>query len=142
MDQDQDHDPEQDLGDGDEMDSDSEADIDRDPPYRVKAELPDRDRYMPDAEGTPVDSSNAATPPKPAFLNGGIGSTKQSISSIIDRTPDSEPREVLAHLPPSEAVGQGPSPTPTESSVSGLKRKFEYSQPEKENTEPRDGVHE
>ncbi|KAJ5747594.1 uncharacterized protein N7511_009290 [Penicillium nucicola] len=133
----------QDLGDGDveEMDSDSEAD-DREPTYRVKTELPDRDRYMPDAEGTPVDSSHAAsTPPKPVFFNG-IGSTKQSISSIIDRTPDSEPREVLAHLPSSEAVVQGPSPTPTESSVSGLKRKYEYSQPEKENTEPKDGVHE
>ncbi|KAJ5320169.1 hypothetical protein PENANT_c025G03545 [Penicillium antarcticum] len=125
-------------GDGDEMDSDSEADE----PYRVKTELPDRDRYMPDAEGTPVDSFNAAsTPPKPALLNGN-GSTKQSISSIIDRTPDSEPREALAHLPASEAVVQGPSPTPTESSISGLKRKFEYSQPEKENTEPKNGVHE
>ncbi|KAJ5143877.1 uncharacterized protein N7515_002664 [Penicillium bovifimosum] len=111
-----------------EMDSDSEGEMEREASYRVKAEV--LDRFMPDAEGTPIDS--AATPPKPAQS----ASTKQSISSIIDRTPDTEPREALATLPPSESV-QGPSPTPTESSVPA-KRKYEFSPPtaEKENAEP------
>jgi hypothetical protein len=95
------------LDHDEDMDSDSEGE----PEYRVKTEV--TDRFMSDAEGTPLES----TPPKPA--------TKQSIMSIIDRTPEAE-REVLAALP---AEGQ-------ESAVP-LKRKYEYSPPaEKENAEP------
>lgn len=96
-----------------EMDSDSELE----PDYRVKTET--LDRFMPDAEGTPVD----VTPPKP------VASTKQSIMSIIDRTPEIErEREALAALP-----DQGPSPD----SAVPSKRKFEYEPPaEKENADP------
>lgn len=112
-----------------DMDSDSEGELEREGSYQVKTEV--LDRFMPDAEGTPIESA-AATPPK-HVVN---GSTKQSISSIIDRTPEIE-REVLATLPPSESGIQGPSPTPTESSVPS-KRKYEFSPPaaEKENAEP------
>ncbi|KAJ5542264.1 hypothetical protein N7461_008267 [Penicillium sp. DV-2018c] len=111
-----------------DMDSESEGEMEREASYRVKTEV--LDRFMPDAEGTPIES--APTPPKPAPP----ASTKQSISSIIDRTPDTEHREALATLPPSESV-QGPSPTPTESSVPS-KRKYEFSPPaaEKENERP------
>ncbi|CAI7572361.1 unnamed protein product [Penicillium discolor] len=122
-----DHDGDQHYED---MDSDSEGELEREGSYRVKTEV--LDRFMPDAEGTPIESA-AATPPKHAVN----GSTKQSISSIIDRTPETEHREALATLPPSESGIQGPSPTPTESSVP-LKRKYEFSPPaaEKENAEP------
>ncbi|OQE27925.1 hypothetical protein PENFLA_c005G05883 [Penicillium flavigenum] len=121
-----DHDGDQQYED---MDSESEGELEREGSYRVKTEV--LDRFMPDAEGTPIDSA-AATPPKHAVN----GSTKQSISSIIDRTPETEPREALATLPPSESGVQGPSPTPTESSVPS-KRKYEFSPAaEKENAEP------
>ncbi|KAJ5373211.1 hypothetical protein N7517_005217 [Penicillium concentricum] len=114
----------------DDMDSESEGELEGESSYRVKTEV--LDRFMPDAEGTPIDSA-AATPPKHAIN----GSTKQSISSIIDRTPETDSREVLATLPTSESGIQGPSPTPTESSVPS-KRKYEFSPPaaEKENAEP------
>ncbi|KAJ5327896.1 hypothetical protein N7452_008286 [Penicillium brevicompactum] len=106
----------------DEMDSDSEPE----PEYSVKTEA--MDRFMPDAEGTPTES----TPPK--LINGpgpALGSTKQSIMSIIDRTPDTE-REALSALPPTDAQSASP-----ESSVPS-KRKYEYSPAaaEKENAEP------
>ncbi|KAJ5171448.1 uncharacterized protein N7500_004231 [Penicillium coprophilum] len=114
----------------DEMDSESEGELERESSYRVKTEV--LDRFMLDGEGTPIDSA-AATPPKHTVN----GSTKQSISSIIDRTPETDSREVLATIPPSESGIQGPSPTPTESSVPS-KRKYEFSPPaaEKENAEP------
>lgn len=112
-----------------DMDSESEGELEREGSYRVKTEV--LDRFMPDAEGTPIEPA-AATPPKHAAN----GSTKQSISSIIDRTPETESREALATLPPSESGIQGPSPTSTESSVPS-KRKYEFSPPaEKENAEP------
>ncbi|KAJ6179503.1 hypothetical protein N7519_009964 [Penicillium mononematosum] len=121
-----DHDGDQQYED---MDSESEGELEREGSYRVKTEV--LERFMPDAEVTPIDSA-AATPPKHAVN----GSTKQSISSIIDRTPETEPREALATLPPSESGVQGPSPTPTESSVPS-KRKYEFSPAaEKENAEP------
>ncbi|CAG7940895.1 unnamed protein product [Penicillium salamii] len=106
--------------DGDQHDDEMDSDSEMEPEYGVKTEL--LDRFMPDAEGTPTES----TPPKP--MN---GSTKQSIMSIIDRTPETE-REALAALP--SADPQGPPP---ESSVPS-KRKYEYSPPtaEKENAEP------
>lgn len=106
--------------DGDQHDDEMDSDSEIEPEYGVKTEL--LDRFMPDAEGTPTES----TPPKP--MN---GSTKQSIMSIIDRTPETE-REALAALP--SADPQGPPP---ESSVPS-KRKYEYSPPtaEKENAEP------
>lgn len=112
-------------GHDDEMDSDSEPE----PEYSVKTEI--MDRFMPDAEGTPTES----TPPK---LNGPgpvSGSIKQSIMSIIDRTPDTE-REALAALPPVDAQSVSP-----ESSVPS-KRKYEYSPAtaEKENAEPNERV--
>ncbi|KAJ5447076.1 hypothetical protein N7445_001897 [Penicillium cf. griseofulvum] len=98
-----DHDGDQNY---DDMDSESEGELEGS--YRVKTEV--LDRFMPDAEGTPIDSA-AATPPST--------------------------QEVLATLPPSESGIQGPSPTPTESSVPS-KRKYEFSPPaaEKENAEP------
>ncbi|KAJ5133467.1 hypothetical protein N7526_004832 [Penicillium atrosanguineum] len=71
-------------------------------------------------------------PPNP-ILNGSI---KQSILSIIDRTPELEPRDALASLPTSESISQGPTPHPGQTVPS--KRKYEYS-PEKENTEPKEG---
>ncbi|KAJ5473880.1 hypothetical protein N7475_003446 [Penicillium sp. IBT 31633x] len=105
-----------------DMDSESEGEVEREGMYPVKTEA--LDRFMPDAEGTPIES--------PAT----IGSTKQSISSIIDRTPETEPREALATMPSSESITQGPSPTPTESSVPS-KRKYEFtSSAEKENAQP------
>jgi hypothetical protein len=101
--------------DGDQHDEEMDSDSELEPDYRVKTEA--LDRFMPDAEGTPVD----LTPPKP------VGSTKQSIMSIIDRTPETE-REALAALP-----DQGPSPD----SAVPSKRKFEYEPPaEKENADP------
>lgn len=108
------HDGDQD----DEMDSDSETE----PDYRVKTEAVDR--YMPDAEGTSHTGTPNTTPPKP------VASTKQSIMSIIDRTPDE--REALSTLLTSDT--QGPSP---DSSVPS-KRKYEYSPSAtgKENAEP------
>ncbi|KAJ5825139.1 hypothetical protein N7447_007479 [Penicillium robsamsonii] len=114
----------------DDMDSESEGELEREGSYRVKTEV--IDRFMPEAEGTPIESA-AVTSPKHATN----GSTKQSISSIIDRTPETDSREVLATLPTSESGIQGPSPTPTESSVPS-KRKYEFSPPaaEKENAEP------
>jgi hypothetical protein len=98
-----DHDPDHD----EDMDSDSEAEE-----YRVKTEISDRDRFMSDAEGTPLES----TPPKAA--------TKQSIMSIIDRPETDREREVLASLPEQE-------------SAVPCKRKFEFETPaDKENAEP------
>lgn len=124
------------LGGGpdDEHEFDSEPEDSeeiRDEVYRVKTEV--TERSLPDAEHTPVSQDASPIPPKPV-LNGSI---KQSISSIIDRTPDSEPREALASLTPSEAISQGPTLVSMEQSIPA-KRKYEYS-PEKENTEPKEG---
>lgn len=112
-------------GDLDSEYEEGEGEEPREEPYHVKAET--MDRSIPDADDTP-------TPPRPAPTTN--GSTKQSISSIIDQTPESEPREALASLPPSESLSQGP----TEQSIPA-KRKYEYSPPvaEKENTEPKEG---
>jgi hypothetical protein len=109
------------------MDNDEEMDSDSDEnetDYRVKTET--TDRFMSDAEGTPTET----TPPKPA------ASTKQSIMSIIDRTPETDSvrlaafgdREALSALASVDAQGAGESAVPS-------KRKFEYS-PDKENAEP------
>jgi hypothetical protein len=103
----------------------------RDEIYRVKTEV--TERSLPDPEDTPVSHDASPIPPKP-LMNGSI---KQSISSIIDRTPDSEPREALAPLIPSEPSSQGLTPVSMEQSIPA-KRKYEYS-PEKENTEPKEG---
>lgn len=115
----------------DELDSEDEEmeDDPREESYRVKTEV--TERSIPDLEGSPV-PLDTSTPPKP-ILNGSI---KQSISSIIDRTPELEPREALASLPPSESISQGPTPH-LEQTVPA-KRKYEYS-PEKENTKPKEG---
>ncbi|KAJ5963735.1 uncharacterized protein N7479_003611 [Penicillium vulpinum] len=101
----------------DDMDSESEGELEREGSYRVKTEV--LDRFMPEAEGTPMDST-AATPP-----------------STQPTDQPSNSREALATLPPSESGIQGPSPTPTESSVPS-KRKYEFSPSaaEKENAEP------
>ncbi|CAI7673245.1 unnamed protein product [Penicillium manginii] len=111
-----------------DLESESEMDESHDE-YRVKMEA--TDRSMPDSEDTPAREEPSPIPKH--MLN---GSTKQSIHSIIDRTPESEPREALASLPPSEPTSQGPTPIP-ESTVPA-KRKYELSPPasEKENTEP------
>lgn len=117
-------------GEGDDLDSDSEMDVEgEDSPesYRVKTEMPERPS---DSHDIPAQHDMS---PVPNPTNG--LSTKQSISSIIDRSPEPESREALASLPPSDSVPQGPAPT--ESTVP-VKRKFEYS-PEKENTEPKEG---
>lgn len=113
--QDGDLDSEYEEGEGDEAREEQQ--------YGVKTET--TDRSIPDADET-------ATPPKPA-LN---GSTKQSISSIIDSAPESEPREALASLRRSESIPQAA----IEPSIPA-KRKHEYSSPaaEKENTEPKRG---
>ncbi|KAJ5790671.1 uncharacterized protein N7518_007682 [Penicillium psychrosexuale] len=99
-----------------DMDSESEGELEREGSYRVKTEV--LDRFMPDAEGTPIEPA-AATPPS---------------TQPMDQP--SKSREALATLPPSESGIQGPSPTSTESSVPS-KRKYEFSPPaEKENAEP------
>ncbi|KAJ5501288.1 hypothetical protein N7453_006105 [Penicillium expansum] len=104
-----DHDGDQHYED---MDSDSEGELEREGSYRVKTEV--LDRFMPDAEGTPIESA-AATPPKHAIN----GSTKQSISSIIDRTPKQNPERRWPHFHRRKL------------------RKYEFSPPaEKENAEP------
>lgn len=123
-----DHDGEQRDEDLDFEDEEMEDDH-REGSDRVKAEV--TERAMSDAEDSPL-PRDVSTPPKP-ILNGSI---KQSISSIIDRTPELEPREALASLPPSESILQGPTPH-LEQTVPA-KRKYEYS-PEKENTEPKEG---
>lgn len=114
-----------------ELDSESEMDESHDE-YRVKTEA--TDRSMPDSEDTSA-REEPSPHPKP-LLN---GSTKQSIHSIIDRTPETESREALASLPPSEPTSQGPTPLP-EPTVPA-KRKYEVSPPasEKENAEPKEG---
>lgn len=129
--------------DGETQDGELESEYDEveaeeprdEPPYpnTIKTENPVRSLL--DAEEVPparreIDTSTS-TPPKPAPNV----STKQSISSIIDRTPDPEPREALASLPPSESIVQGPS----EQTIP-VKRKYEYSprSAEKENTEPKE----
>ncbi|OQD74109.1 hypothetical protein PENDEC_c012G06762 [Penicillium decumbens] len=114
----------------DSEDEEMEAEEARDESYRVKTEVTERSIQMPDAEDAPV-PSRTSTPPKPALH----GSIKQSISSIIDRNPETE-RAALASLPPSESISQGPTPH-LEQTVP-TKRKYEYS-PEKENTEPKEG---
>ncbi|KAJ5408003.1 hypothetical protein N7509_001886 [Penicillium cosmopolitanum] len=114
-----------------DLESESEMDESHDE-YRVKTEA--TDHSMRDSE----DPSGREEPsPLPKHILN--GSTKQSIHSIIDRTPDTEPREALASLPPSEPTSQGPTPLP-ESTVPA-KRKYELSPPasEKENTEPKEG---
>ncbi|KAJ5172568.1 hypothetical protein N7492_005161 [Penicillium capsulatum] len=109
---------ESDFEDGEEPREDS---------YPVKMEANERSILEPFETPASRDSPLASKP----TLN---GSTKQSISSIIDRTPETEPREALASIPPSEPASQIPSPISTERTIPA-KRKYEYS-PEKENTEP------
>lgn len=119
------------TGEGDESDYEEGEEVPEH--YGVKTESVDRDQPMRDAQPTPAPREVS---PLPKPVN---GSTKQSISSIIDRTPDtpeSEPRGALASLPPSESVSQAPTPLP-ETTVPA-KRKYEYS-PEKENAEPKEG---
>lgn len=123
-----------------ELDSESEdGDRVREDSLRVKTEA--TDRPMPDADDSSVTPAPPATltPPKPVVN----GSTKQSISSIIDRSPEPDSREALASLPSSESLALGPLPPPPAPSTSSVpsKRKYEYSPPaaEKENTEPREG---
>lgn len=121
-----------DEGHDPELDSEPEdSEEPRDEIYRIKTEA--TERSLLDAEHIPASQDASPIPPKPV-LNGSI---KQSISSIIDRTPDSEPREALASLTSSEPVSQGPNPVSMEQSVPA-KRKYEYSA-EKENTEPKEG---
>ncbi|KAJ5738896.1 hypothetical protein N7493_002051 [Penicillium malachiteum] len=116
---------------GDELDSDSELDGEDSPDsYRVKTEMSDHPLSEHHDTPGPHDLSPV---PKPVLPHG--LSTKQSISSIIDRTPEPESREALASLPPSESLSQGPTPIPEQTIP--VKRKFEYS-PEKENTEPKE----
>lgn len=114
-----DHDPQD--GDLDSEYEEGEGEEQRDEAY-FKSET--ADRSIPDAD-------EPSPPPKPA-LN---GSTKQSISSIIDRTPELEPREALTPAR-SEMISQGLR----EQSIPA-KRKYEYSPPgaEMENTEPKEG---
>lgn len=128
-----DHDGEQQEGELESEDEEGEGEELRDESYPVKTET--TDRSMPDADN-PLAARDISTPPKPAVN----GSTKQSISSIIDRTPESEPREALASLPSSESIAQGAPSHPTEQIVP-FKRKYEYSPAvaEKENTEPKEG---
>lgn len=122
---------------GEELDSDSEMDIEDSPEsYRVKTEAPPESHLPLNEHDTPGPHDMSPVPrPAPNGL-----STKQSISSIIDRTsepePEQESREALASLPPSEPVSQGPTPIPEQTIP--VKRKFEYS-PEKENAEPKEG---
>ncbi|KAJ5438655.1 uncharacterized protein N7458_009653 [Penicillium daleae] len=121
-----------DEGHDPELDSEPEdSEEPRDEMYRVKTEA--TERSLPNPEDTPASQDASPIPPKPTIN----GSVKQSISSIIDRTPESEPREALASLTPSESVSQGPTLVSLEQSVPA-KRKYEYS-PEKENTEPKEG---
>lgn len=110
-----------------ELESESEDGEElREDSYPVKVEA--NERLILDQAETPAPRDSPLAP-KPIH-----GSTKQSISSIIDRTPETEPREALASIPPSESVSQSHSPLLTEQTVPA-KRKYEYS-PEKENTEP------
>ncbi|KAJ5569782.1 uncharacterized protein N7459_009212 [Penicillium hispanicum] len=120
-----DHDGEPEEGDV-ESEGDEGEEL-REESYPVKAEA--IERSLPEPEQTPA-PSDTSLPPKPAI--------KQSISSIIDRTPETEPREALASIPPSESAPQGPTPILIEQSVPA-KRKYEYTPPvaEKENTEPK-----
>ena len=116
-----------------DIESDSEDGEEMPGSYRVKSEM--AERSMPDPSETPAPHDMSPIP-RPAIN----GSTKHSISSIIDRTPDPGPREALASLPRSESISQGPTPMSTEQTVPA-KRKYEYSPPgaEKENKEPKDG---
>lgn len=121
------------AGEGDESDYDE---VDEPPEsYTVKTEPVDRDQPMRDAQSTPAPREISPLPK--ATVN---GSTKQSISSIIDRhpdTPESEPRDALASLPPSESVSQAPTPFPEQTPTVPAKRKYEYSL-DKENAEPKE----
>jgi hypothetical protein len=112
----------------DSEDEDMEAEDAREEPYRVKTEI--TERSIPDAEDAPA-AHDTSTPPIPVPN----GSIKQTISSIIDSTPETE-RAALASLPPSESISQGPTLHPEQTVPA--KRKYEYS-PEKENTEPKEG---
>ncbi|KAJ5599566.1 hypothetical protein N7450_000633 [Penicillium hetheringtonii] len=118
-----------DIDPEEELESESDMDESHDE-YRVKTEV--TDRSMPENEEiSPREEPSPLTKP---VLNGSI---KQSIHSIIDRTPETEPREALTSLPPSEPTSQGP--TPLSESTIPAKRKYEVPSPrasEKENTEP------
>jgi hypothetical protein len=121
-----------DEGHDPELDSEPEdSEEPRDEIYRVKTEVSERSLH--DPEDTPV-SQDASPIPSKHVMNASI---KQSISSIIDRTPESEAREALASLTPSEPISQGPTLASMEQSIPA-KRKYEYS-PEKENAEPKEG---
>ncbi|KAJ5938626.1 hypothetical protein N7466_001760 [Penicillium verhagenii] len=121
-------------GDGDEdLDSDPEESEDSPESYRVKTEGSDRLGLSDAHDIIPGPHDMSPVPIPKLSLH---GSVKQSISSIIDRTPEPEHREALASLGPSEPVSQ--VPTPILEQTVPVKRKFEYS-PEKENTEPKEG---
>lgn len=115
-----------------EVDSDDERDDEDLESYR--ATLENGERSVSDADESRRRGSDTSTPPKPQPHPTVNGATKQSISSIIDRSPGSEPREALASIPPSESMAPGHA----DQSIPA-KRKYEYSSPvaEKENTEPR-----
>lgn len=119
--------------DGDLDSEGEEGDEPRDEQYPVKDEI--IERSLPEPEPTPA-PSDTSLPPKPVTN----GSTKQSISSIIDRTPETDLRDALVSRPYSESIPQGPTPVSREQSVPA-KRKYEHTPPaaEKENTEPKEG---
>lgn len=122
-----------DEGHDHEMDSEPEdSEESREEMYRMKTEA--SERHMLDGQRTPESQNASPIPARPTMSS----SNKPSISSIIDRTPDSgSGRETLSSVPSSDSLSQGLTPVSMEQSVP-LKRKYEYS-PEKENTEPRLG---
>ncbi|KAJ5907487.1 hypothetical protein N7495_000169 [Penicillium taxi] len=123
-------------GDDSHLESESEESDERDEPYPVKRET--IERSLPDADEPSLD-----TPPFPRPSMNMNGSTKHSISSLIDRTPELDHREILASLPSSDPAmtTQVATPVSMEQSVVPAKRKYEYTPPsEKENTEPEGSV--
>lgn len=106
------------------------------PPY--KATIENSERPVAHGDDPLRRESDTSTPPKPAAHTN--GSAKQSISSIIDRTPESERREALVPIPRSDSMAQGH--WDGEQSIP-VKRKYEYefespvAEKEKENTEPK-----
>ncbi|KAL4888935.1 hypothetical protein BDV59DRAFT_123721 [Aspergillus ambiguus] len=100
--------------------------------HLVKTESTERPLPPPTAPFPPPDE-----PVKAPRLN---GSTKQSISSIIDRDPEDEARERASSIPPAQgesAVVAAAEPKPAASQDEAEECKSQES--EKENTEPREG---
>ncbi|KAF7716229.1 Uncharacterized protein PECH_005104 [Penicillium ucsense] len=122
-----------DEGHDPDMESEPEdSEESREEMYRMKTEA--SERHMIDGQRTPESQNASPVPPRPTMGS----SNKPSISSIIDRTPDSgSGRETLSSAPSSESLSQGLTPVSMEQSVP-LKRKYEYS-PGKENAELRMG---